>query len=90
MSFTWDPPAESLQNGDILSYTLSCTQNLELAIRVVLESTVQEFSINLFSPGTAYQCEIYSTNIIGNGPAAQLSISTESKNSSNFISSQAI
>ena len=80
MNFTWDPPVESLQNGDIISYTLICSLNLEIATTVLLGATEQYFTIDLFSPGTTFQCQVYATNSFGDGPPANLDVITDSKN----------
>lgn len=77
MAFVWSPPESMLQNGDIVSYTLSCTAGSETTS--VVTSQLQ-FTIDLFMPGEIFQCSVYATNIFGDGPPEDLRVTTESKN----------
>lgn len=78
-NFTWSPPDEATQNGDIISYTFTCTSANENVIQLTLKATVFELYVDLFSPATTYTCSIAASNAVGIGPSSILSITTEGK-----------
>ena len=77
MAFTWSPPDPMLQNGNILSYTLTCTAGSETTSTV---TTQLQFTLDTFIPGETFQCIVYATNAYGDGPPNNLTVTTESKN----------
>lgn len=77
MAFSWSPPELMLQNGDIISYTVTCIGNTGT---VSATTSGLEQTIDTFIPGAAFQCSVYATNDFGDGPpTAALLVQTESK-----------
>lgn len=77
MTFIWSPPDPPLQNGVILSYTLSCLAGADTTSVV---TTQLQFTFNLFIPGETFRCAVYATNPFGDGPPTDdLIITTEGK-----------
>ena len=77
MAFSWSPPELMLQNGDIISYTVTCIGNTGT---VSATTSGLEQTIDTFIPGAAFQCSVYATNDFGDGPpTAALLVLTESK-----------
>lgn len=77
MAFTWSPPAPPLQNGVILSYTLSCSAGPDTTSVVTAQL---QFTFDLFIPGETFLCSVYATNPFGDGPPTDnLMVTTESK-----------
>lgn len=77
----WSPPEDSLQNGVIVSYTLTCTSNGEMVVDLTLNPTVFEMTIDLFSPSTGYACSVAASTAVGIGPYTQaITVTTEGKN----------
>ena len=77
MAFTWAPPQPMLQNGVILSYTLSCTASSTISV----VTTQLQQTIDLFVPGETFQCRVFATNKDGDGPPTEdLAARTQSKN----------
>ena len=77
MAFTWSPPDPMLQSADILSYMLNCTADSETTS---VNTTQTEFTLDTFIPGETFQCIVYATNVYGDGPPNNLTVTTESKN----------
>ena len=78
MAFSWSPPDPMFQNGEIISYTLSCVANRDQRITSVT-TTQPQFTLDTFVPGEIFRCSVYATNPFGDGPEAQLTLSTLSK-----------
>ena len=78
VSFTWDPPAEDQQNGEIVSYFLSCSisNNVEFELNL---TDIEEISVGVYKTGSTYTCEIYAATSAGGGPTASQTVSTGSK-----------
>ena len=77
MAFTWSPPDPMLQNGEIVSYTLTCTAGSETTSAI---TTQLQFTLDTFIPGETFQCTVYATNVFGDGsPTEELAVTTESK-----------
>ena len=74
---TWDPPEESAQNGEIVSYTLTCYSGGETVINLTLNPTVLEIDLNLFNYSTTYTCSLAASTLVGTGPTTVSSVTTE-------------
>ena len=76
LDFSWQPPAEELQNGLIMSYSLSCSADGENIFSFVLEPvlgiTLDDFRLN-----TMYECSLSASTFGGAGPSASASATTE-------------
>ena len=77
MAFSWSPPGVMQQNGEIISYTLTCMQTA--GNPVTATTTDLQFTIDTYIPGATFQCSVLATNAIGDGPSAELTLNTESK-----------
>lgn len=74
----WDPPEEDLQNGEIVSYTLTCSSDSEMVVDITLNPTVFEISVDLFSHSTTYTCSVAASTEVGIGPYSNtVSVMTE-------------
>ena len=78
LSLAWNLPEESDQNGEIISYNLTCSTD-EKDIEIILIADVKEIDLGVYEYGTNYSCSIYASTPVGGGPPASLSIVTGSK-----------
>lgn len=79
VTFTWDPPAENQQNGEIVSYFLSCSIDSTVELELNLTDTVQEISVGVYEISSIYLCTISASNSVGEGPTANDSFTTGGK-----------
>lgn len=79
ISFTWDPPAEDEQNGEIVSYFLSCSIDDEVELELNLTADIEEITVGVYKADSTYTCEIYASTSVGGGPAARQTITTGGK-----------
>lgn len=84
MAFAWSPPNVMVQNGQIISYTLSCMATTDLRITSVTINQLQ-FTLDTFIPGGRFQCSVFATNPFGDGPASEMTVSTQSKDTRPII-----
>ena len=66
LTVSWDPPAEDMQNGDIIGYTINCMSN-DVAIFDATVNIPQNISFGVFS-NREVSCDIYASTAIGGGP----------------------
>lgn len=77
LTCAWSPP-DTLQNGVIVSYTLTCTSNGETVVDLTLNPIVFEMTIDLFTPSTTYVCSVAASTATGIGPyTTPISVTTE-------------
>jgi len=74
LSLTWAPVDENHQNGEILSYTLTCSIGSDVALNLTV--TVEEIELGVYEADATYSCEIYASNSAGNGPSANITVTT--------------
>ena len=67
---SWAPPPADLQDGNITSYTLFCLVDDEIVFNETLSSSEESFEINLYALATIYNCSIYASTDVGDGPAS--------------------
>ena len=79
LSLMWESVNEDEQNGDILSYTLTCSIGSYVAFELNLTSTVEDIELGVYKFDTTYSCEIYASNSAGNGPSATITVTTGGK-----------
>lgn len=77
LTCSWDPPEENVQNGEIISYSLTCSSGGQIVVDLTLKPTVFEVTVDLFSHSTTYTCSVAATNSIGTGPISDISATTE-------------
>lgn len=73
LNIYWEPPAEDMQNGDIISYTFNCTSNFGKSYSYDF-STQQNISIGVFMPSEMFTCSVSASTVVGMGPAATATI----------------
>lgn len=72
---TWNPPPEERQNGVIISYTISCTDN-----ELIVKGHVRSYCIDFRLGGQPYDCSILASTAVGDGPSTStISVTTEGK-----------
>ena len=76
LSLTWAPVDENDQNGEILSYTLTCGIDSDVAFELNLTVTVEEIELGVYEADATYSCDIYASNSAGNGPSATITVTT--------------
>ena len=76
LSLMWEPVNEDDQNGEILSYTLTCYIGSDVAFELNLTATVEEIDLGVYEADATYSCEIYASNSAGNGPSVTITIAT--------------
>jgi len=76
LSLMWEPVNEDEQNGEILSYTLTCSIGSDVAFELDLTATVEEIELGVYEADATYSCEIYASNSAGNGPSATITVTT--------------
>ena len=79
LSLMWEPVDEDEQNGDILSYTLTCSIGSDVAFELNVTATTEEIELGVYEADTTYSCEIYASNSVGNGPSATITVTTGGK-----------
>ena len=79
LDFSWQPPAEELRNGLIMSYSLSCSVDGEQIFSLVLEP-VLGITLDDFRLSTMYVCSLFASTSGGAGPSANASATTEGTN----------
>ena len=62
--FTWSPPPEQEQSGEITHYTINCTPKSGRN-RIELDTTELETVISTFVPATHYRCSISVSTVCG-------------------------
>jgi hypothetical protein len=72
LTLSWEPPAEDMQNGDIIGYTLSCSNSDGASLDVTVDSP-RNISLGVFS-ALDVSCDIYASTAIGAGPVAASSV----------------
>lgn len=70
LNCSWEPPSEGLRNGNITSYTIMCLVGDDTAVNVTL-SNIQQTTLNLYAPSTTYNCTIYASTSVGDGPVSE-------------------
>ena len=78
-TFIWDPPAEDEQNGDIVSYFLSCNIGSTVQFQLNLTDSVEEVAVGVYETSSTYTCTISASNSAGEGPTASDSFTTGGK-----------
>ena len=81
VTFTWDPPTEDSQNGDIVSYYLSCSIGSAVQFELNLTSSVEEISLGVYEVSSTYSCSVSASNSAGQGPTASTNVTTSGKQS---------
>ena len=66
---SWSPPLPSQQNGVITGYILNCTIG-GVTVSTMTSKTIQDVQIN---PFTSYTCSVSAATIVGDGPPATVS-----------------
>ena len=79
LSLSWEPVDEDEQNGDILSYTLTCSIGSDVALELNLTATTEEIDLGVYEADATYSCEIYASNSAGDGPSATTTVTTGGK-----------
>ena len=77
LTLSWEPPAEDMQNGDIIGYTLSCSNSDGASLNVTVDSP-RNISLGVFS-ALDVSCDIYASTAIGAGPVATSSVTVPGK-----------
>ena len=76
MTFSWSPPAPSLRNGVITSYSLSCVSEGGRNSISNQYTAAGTFTLGGFTPATSYNCSISARNSQGSGPATHRVVTT--------------
>ena len=63
---SWDMPVKASQNGDILSYNITCYNNDQVIASITSNQT--SISVPNLEPFTDYVCTIAAINVLGQGP----------------------
>ena len=79
LSLMWEPVDEDEQNGNILSYTLTCSISSDVVFELNLTATVEEIELGVYEADATYSCEIYASNSAGTGPSVTITVTTGSK-----------
>jgi hypothetical protein len=74
LALSWSPPEPRLRNGDISSYTVSCSSPSSSTPDNTTGDT-QVVATGL-TPNTMYSCSVLATNSAGSGPLATVDAST--------------
>lgn len=75
LSLSWAPPSEDERNGVIISYTLTCDIDGEIAFSLNL-STIEQIDVGVYESDSTYTCEIFASTSVGGGPEATVTITT--------------
>jgi len=65
--FTWSPPPEQEQSGEITHYTINCTSESGRN-RIKHDTTELETIISTFVPATYYKCSIAASSVCEETP----------------------
>jgi len=77
VTFSWSPPAPTLRNGIITSYSLFCVPEGDGESTVSMQYTeTGTFTLEGFAPATTYNCSISASNSEGSGPVANVVVAT--------------
>ena len=78
LTFSWDPPLPADRNGIIIGYQLSCDPQPSSFPRVYNQSGPVNTgtSLNVFTSGTTYTCQVLPSNSAGDGPPASTTVTT--------------
>ena len=74
----WAPPEEDDRNGDIISYSLSCSINDNEIFELNL-TDINEIYLGVYRHEATYSCDIYASTSAGGGPTASASVTTGGK-----------
>ena len=66
VTLSWDMPVKASQNGDILSYNITCYNNDQVIASI--KSIQMSISVPDLEPFTDYVCTIAAINVLGEGP----------------------
>ena len=74
LALSWSPPEPRLRNGDISSYTVSCSSPSSSTP----DNTTGDTKVVAtgLTPNTMYSCSVLATNSAGSGPLATVDAST--------------
>ena len=67
LQLSWSPPKPPLRNGEITSYTISCSSSSSSSPSTDTTSDT-EYTVTGLSPNTEYTCSVRATNSAGTGP----------------------
>ena len=76
MTFSWSPPASTMQHGVITGYFLSCVPTSGGNSISMQYTAAGTFTLEGFAPGTSYNCSIFASNSQGSGPATHMIVTT--------------
>ena len=77
LHFSWDPPPENKQNGNITNYRLSCNPDPFGGVpKVFHQSSNVDVILDGFKPATRYQCRVSAGTPAGYGPDDTMPIMT--------------
>jgi hypothetical protein len=85
VTFTWDPPTEDSQNGDIVSYYLSCSIGSAVQFELNLTSSVEEISLGVYEVSSTYSCSVSASNSAGQGPTASTNVTTSDSSTPAYL-----
>ena len=73
---SWSPPEPRLRNGDISSYTVTCSSPSSSSPD--FSDTIPDTQVMAtgLTPNTMYSCSVLATNSVGSGPSATVDAST--------------
>ena len=82
LTFSWDPPAEGLRNGVVISYQLSCHPQPNGLPRTFNQSELNngvgvEVRLSGFAPSTTYNCSVIATTRAGDDSTVSAVATTE-------------
>ena len=75
LQLSWSPPEPQLRNGEITSYTISCSSSSSSSPSTDTTS-VREYTVTGLSPNTEYTCSVRATNSAGTGPPETVTATT--------------
>ena len=71
LTLSWSPPLPSQRNGVIISYLITCSLGGNIINSTRTSST--SLTITRLQPFTSYTCSVSAATIVGDGPAATAS-----------------
>ena len=72
LQLSWSPPEPQLRNGEITSYTISCSSSSSSTDT----TSITEYIVTGLSPNTEYTCSVRATNSAGTGPPETVTATT--------------